>query len=142
MKNGVINWNGVAGSTWNVTYFPPNPGGGSPANGGWISWGGGPGFGGAPAVTQIFRIGNTINSTNTWFNLAFTWNADGIMNQGQMKADVTTVGLHEMGHWLTVLHPSDCGAMDAAEVAAVMNPNWVKKWVLGADDKAASAAKY
>lgn len=142
VRNGVINWNGVTNSTWSVSYFPPNPGGGSPTSGGWINWGGGPGFGGAPAVTQVSQINGVITSANTYFNTAFTWNADGIMDQAQMKADVTTVGLHELGHWLMLLHPSQCGAMTAAEVAAVMNPNWTKKWVLGTDDRAASAAKY
>ena len=64
------------------------------------------------------------------------------MNQAQSKADITTVALHEMGHWLELLHPSDCGAMDANEVAAVMNPNWVKKWATNIDDQTGAATIY
>jgi hypothetical protein len=83
-----------------------------------------------------------IQSANSWLNPAFTWNADGVMNQAQKKADVTTIVLHEIGHWFELLHPSDCGAMNANEVAAVMNPNWQRKWSVNTHDKAGAAAIY
>ncbi len=94
-------------------------------------------------MTRIWWDGqNKIVAANTWMNPAYTWNQAGTMNQAQLKADVLTVALHELGHWLQLNHPPVCGAMDANEVAAVMNPNWTAKWVLGADDKNASAAMY
>lgn len=140
VQNSVVGWNNVPGSTWNVSYIAPGPLG-PPANGGWISMSTPAiGFGGVPGITQV--SGNPIVAANSWLNPAYTWNAAGVMNQAQLKADVTTVTLHELGHWLFLAHPSQCGAMDASEVAAVMNPQWTSKWSLNADDKAGSANMY
>jgi hypothetical protein len=143
VKAGVQGWNGVSGSTFNATYFTPGTSG-SPSSGGWVRWSTpSGGFGGAPAVTLVSHTATTVTGSSTYFNTAFTWNNTGIMSHSGMEADVKTVMLHEMGHWLTLLHPSDCGTpISAAEVASVMHPNWTKKWTLGSDDTNAIAVVY
>jgi hypothetical protein len=141
VRNAVTGWNGIAGSTWSFSYVEPGPLG-PPYNGGWIVFGDWRFTSTVPGMTQTSSTGGVIHWAQTWLNPAYEWNTDGVMNQAQRKADAHTVTMHEMGHWLKLLHPSQCGPMTAAEVAAVMNPVWIKKWVLGSDDRAGAAAKY
>jgi hypothetical protein len=144
VKNAILGWNNVTNSTWRAVYVAPGYSGGLTA-GGRVIMGNAPGGfpAGVPGATQtVVNANGVITSGNTWLNPAFTWNAAGVMNQAQSKADITTVALHEIGHWFELLHPSACGAMNADEVASVMNPNWQKKWTINADDKAGAAAIY
>lgn len=139
-------WNGIANTSWHINYVAPGPLG-PPSNGGWVSMGtfGAPSFNGAPGITKstVFTGTTNLAATNTWLDPGWNWNTTGVMNQAQRKVDVKTVNLHEMGHWQRLLHPSDCaGGMTAAEVAAVMNPNWTKKWSTNSDDQDATRAQY
>jgi hypothetical protein len=142
-RNAILGWNGVAGSTFRFDYYPPGSLG--PPWGGWVHFDnqGAPAFQGAPGVTITWKNGSTIYRAETWLNPAFSWNANGVMNQQQSQADVHTVTMHEMGHWLTLVHPSQCGEpITAAEAGAVMHPNWTTKWSLNSDDRAGSAYMY
>jgi hypothetical protein len=142
VRNGVLGWNGVSNSTWALSWVEPGPFG-PPYNGGWASWGGGSGFFGAPAITtQQRNASGIIVGANSYFDPSWSWNASGVMDQASRKADVTTVVMHEMGHWLRLKHPSQCHPPSNAEIAAVMQPIWTAKWSLAPDDRAASAAKY
>jgi hypothetical protein len=144
LSSSVAAWNGVAGSTWQMSYTPPGFFG-PPASGGWISrQSGGAAQAGIPGWTVSSATQGAASMTwaNTYLNTDWTWNTTGTMNQATNTADVRTVTTHELGHWLRLLHPSNCHAPSATETAAVMTPNFVKKWSINSDDIAASAAVY
>jgi hypothetical protein len=136
-------WRGISGSSFSInavsrTFVGPIYGGGfvksnPPA--------GASGFGGAPGVTILARSGNTVTSAMLYLNPAFTWNTTGTMNQSRSQADVRTVTIHEIGHWLVLNHPNACGSMTQAEKDATMNPDWRKKWNTTSDDKSGAAAQ-
>jgi len=140
-------WNNIAGSTWSFN-FSPRGTFGPPFNGGWIYEQTNPPGGyqnGAPGVTYFsyFTTGSSILTwSNSYLNPAYTWNLTGTLNQSQLQADVRTIATHELGHWLYLNHPDSCGTMTTAEVAAVMWPNWTKKWAPTADDQAGIASIY
>jgi hypothetical protein len=94
-----------------------------------------------PGAT-INGAGATHSTSTMWFNDNFTWNFVGTMSQSQMKADVHTVVMHEMGHSSGLNHPDVCGAMTSSEVAASMNPNWTKKWTINSDDAWGIQSRY
>ncbi|MCA9844653.1 MAG: matrixin family metalloprotease [Dehalococcoidia bacterium] len=94
-------------------------------------------------VGTVYQIGIVPGMTYTsfnpndpyevWFgpsylNTFFTWYTDGTMDRDNAKADVRTVTLHEMGHWMYLNH--DCGS----HPSAVMCPDWTAKWSLTSDD--------
>jgi hypothetical protein len=144
LSASVAAWNGVAGSTWNMSYTPPGFFG-PPAFGGWIGrQAGGAAQAGVPGWTVSSATQGSASMTwaNTYLNSDWTWNTTGTMNQAQMQVDVRTVTTHELGHWLRLLHPNQCHAPSATENAAVMTPNFVQKWNLNSDDIAAIAAVY
>lgn len=76
-------------------------------------------------------VGADVVLNSTW-----TWYTDGTMSQSLKRADVLTVTLHEMGHAMVLGHPS------SSQSAAVMYPQYVKKWNLTADDIAGMQALY
>ncbi|MCE1173935.1 MAG: matrixin family metalloprotease [Propionibacteriales bacterium] len=138
IKAAAAQWSGVPGADWRVSwlgigFIGPIIGGdiskSTPAGG----------FGGAPAVTVLVASGGNLSSSNIFLNPAYTWNTSGTMNQASQKADVRTVVVHELGHWVVLNHPNQCGAMTSAETASAMNPNWKKKWTINSDDKAGLA---
>ena len=87
-------------------------------------------------------LGTTHASSWMRFNNTFTWNTSGTMNGTLKQADVRTIAVHEMGHASGLNHPDVCGAMDSAEIASAMNPNWTQKWTVNSDDKAGIALRY
>jgi hypothetical protein len=108
---------------------------GSPASGGWIyAQSGGSAHAGVPGWTISAAANGTILWANTYLNLDFAWNTGGTMNQSQGMADVRTVATHEFGHWLRLLHPSQCGTVTNLEKAAAMTPDWTTKWNINGDD--------
>ncbi|GAA0809539.1 matrixin family metalloprotease [Spirilliplanes yamanashiensis] len=137
-------WSGISGSTFRMTAVARNFNG--PIYGGSVTHGASSSHRPeAPGVTLISRNGNTITSVRTIFNPRWHFNDTGSFNQSSNppRADVRTVLVHELGHWLVLNHPSACaGAMTASEKASSMNPNFTKKWNTNADDKAGAAAKY
>jgi hypothetical protein len=85
----------------------------------------------APGATWDYgSTGDVYNivGVNSALNSQWTWYTDGTLNQSLKKADVLTVTLHEMGHWMLLGHPC------ATQPGAVMCPNFVKKWNLTNDD--------
>ncbi len=84
------------------------------------------------------------NHSSSWmrFNSNWTWNTSGTLSLSQMKADVHTIVMHEMGHASGLNHPDVCGSMTSAEVASSMNPNYVKKWTINSDDAAGIHSRY
>lgn len=144
LSSSVSAWNGVSGSTWSMSYIPPGYFG-PPYQGGWISRvSGGAGQAGVPGwtVSSATQGSSSMTWANTYLNSDWTWNTTGTMNQANKQADVRTVTTHELGHWLRLLHPNQCHAPSATELAAVMTPNFTKKWSLNSDDIAAIAAVY
>jgi hypothetical protein len=73
---------------------------------------------------------------DTYLNSTWSWYTDGTMNQSTKLADVLTVTLHEMGHWMLLAHP--CGS----QPGAVMCPQYVAKWNLTQDDILGMQALY
>lgn len=146
VKNGIVGWNGVSGSTWSMGYVAPGPYGPPAPGSGWFAMATPPsgGFAGAPAVTQVTHNTNhQITGTNTYLDGTWSCNASGNLDQSRKIADITTVVLHEAGHWLTLVHPEQCGSpFTVAEEAAVMHVNWTRKWSLNSDDQAGIAAIY
>lgn len=98
------------------------------------------GMGSAPGVTYLSYSGSSITSANAYNNTDYTWN--GVMSQANKTADWRTVTLHELGHWLSLRHPSDCGPMDSAETASAMNPAWVVRQSPNSDDSTGASALY
>jgi hypothetical protein len=92
------------------------------------------GFGGVPVLTDLQTSGSTILAGDIYFNDAFTWNLTGTMSSAQLKADVRTVAIHELGHEVYLNHPDSCGALTMSEIAAAMYPNWAQKWFTNTDD--------
>lgn len=84
------------------------------------------------AATCLNANPTTITRVRTYFNTSptITWNGNGLMSCSPRKADLSTVTLHELGHWLNLAdgpsgHPE-----------AVMNYQCgVAKQVLPEDDK-------
>lgn len=144
LSASVSAWNGVSGSTWSMSYVPPGTFG-PPFQGGWIGQqGGGVPQAGVPGwtVSSATQGASSMTWANTYLNSDWSWNTTGTMNQAQKKADVRTVTTHELGHWLRLLHPNQCHAPSATELAAVMTPDFTKKWTINSDDIAAIAAVY
>ena len=133
-------WNGISGANWTVAWKNYSFVGPVMASVRKQSTAP-PGFGGAPAVTDLTYSGSTITAGSIFLNSAFTWNTSGTMNQANRQADVRTIMVHELGHEVYLNHPSSCGSMTTDEVNAAMNPNWVKKWYTNPDDKAGAAAR-
>lgn len=136
-------WN--APSKWRFsTYYPPGYYG-PPYRGGWIAYVDleSSGIDSIPAATQS-NWGTDMQWADTYLSDDWTWNTTGTMSESLKKADLRTVVLHELGHWLSLDHPNQCdgGVMTTAEVAAVMNANWTSKQTLRADDNSGAAAIY
>jgi hypothetical protein len=133
-------WSHLSGASW-VVYYKKN-GFIGPVNADmYLKSSAPPGYSGAPAVTDLKYSGSRITSGSIYFNKSFSWNLTGTLNQAGKKADVRTVAIHELGHEIYLNHPSSCGSMTSAEVAAAMNPNYKKKWTTNADDRAGAAAR-
>jgi hypothetical protein len=133
-------WNGISGASWTVSWKNYDFIGPTQATVLRQSTAP-PGFGGAPAVTDLRYSGSTITGGNIYLSTAFTWNTSGTMNQTNKQADVRTIMVHEFGHEVYLNHPSSCGGMTTDEVNSAMNPNWRQKWYTNADDKAGTAAR-
>lgn len=85
--------------------------------------------GGSPGVTQhdyLLYDWNTIESSTTILSNGYTWNFEGYMDQATYAADVKTVLIHELGHWLVLDHSNTS--------SSVMYSDWTKKWSLYSDD--------
>lgn len=133
-------WNGISGAAWRMIWKYKNFIG--PVQSGlYLQSTAPPGFGGAPGVTDLRYSGSRITAGNIYLNSTYTWNTVGTMSSSTKRADVRTIAIHEMGHQVYLNHPSSCGSMTSAEVAASMNPNWTKKWYTNSDDKAGTAAR-
>jgi hypothetical protein len=87
------------------------------------------------AATRSGFVNGRHQYSHVYLNSLFSWNTVGTMNESLNQADVHTVAMHEVGHSSGLNHPSVCGPMTTAEVAAAMNPNWQKKWNLNSDDQ-------
>lgn len=134
IKGSVSQWNNISGANWTLDYSPSSavqftiryatPTGG---------------FGGAPGLTVIETLGSSVNGGDVYLNPNWTWNLVGNLNQANQVADVRTVTVHELGHELVLVHPSQCGTMTDAERASAMNPNFTKKWSINSDDRAGAA---
>lgn len=73
------------------------------------------------------------------YNSDWVWFTDGTMSEEFGAADVKTVVLHEFGHTHGLDHPNNCTDLPydlytADERAAVMTPDFTKKWQINADD--------
>lgn len=73
---------------------------------------------------------------DTYLNSTWSWYTDGTMNQSAKLADVLTVTLHEIGHWMLLAHPC------ATQPGAVMCPSYVAKWDITQDDMLGMQALY
>lgn len=62
------------------------------------------------ATGDVYNIVGTESALNT----TWTWYTDGTMNESLKRADVLTVTLHEMGHWMKLGHP--CSSQPGAVV--------------------------
>lgn len=93
----------------------------------------------APGATWDYGASGDVYNivgVETALNFTWTWYTDGTMNQGLKRADVLTVTLHEMGHWMLLGHPC------STQPGAVMCPNYVTKWSLTSDDQLGLQALY
>jgi hypothetical protein len=134
IANSVAFWNGVSNLHYNFPNFNftsykdfnadalPFSFVGYPAN--------------VPGVT-VNNSGATHSKSTVHLNSDFKWYTNGTMNEANRWADIGTVAGHEFGHSAGLNHPGVCGAMTAAEHAAVMHPNWTTKWAINGDDIAA-----
>lgn len=77
-----------------------------------------------------------INGAQSLLNSTWTWNTTGYFNVSMKSADVLTVILHEMGHWMFLNHPC------ATQPGAVMCSQPVAKWNLTNDDIQGMQALY
>ncbi|MCC7089718.1 MAG: matrixin family metalloprotease [Dehalococcoidia bacterium] len=77
-----------------------------------------------------------INGAQSLLNSTWTWNTTGYFNVSTKSADVLTVILHEMGHWMFLNHPC------ATQPGAVMCSQPVAKWNLTNDDIQGMQALY
>lgn len=133
-------WNGISGSAWSMAVKPYGTAG-PPSSGGWVYTGTGlpdPGW----TISSATQGASSMTWANTYLNSSWTWNLSGILNQSSKVADVRTIMTHEFGHWLRLHHPAQCHTPSATELAAVMTPNFTKKWNLNSDDKAGAAYVY
>ncbi|MDQ1711005.1 MAG: hypothetical protein QOE45_455 [Frankiaceae bacterium] len=137
----VTAWNNATGS-WNASYIPPGNFG-PPYRGGWVARidFSNAGYADVPASTLSNWTSN-MTWADTYLNTDWSWNTSGTMNQAGKNVDVRTIVIHELGHWLSLDHPNQCGSMTTNEINAVMNPNWTNKPNLNADDNAGSSAVY
>ncbi len=92
-----------------------------------------------PGATWTYgATGDVYNivGAETALNSTWSWNTSGTMSLGFKVADVLTITLHEMGHWMLLGHP--CGS----QPSAVMCPQNSAKWNLSSDDQAGIQALY
>jgi hypothetical protein len=147
LNNSVLKWSDIPGSYLhyngtNVTANWRNFGFRSArydfSNSGLENW---------PGFTSNFKGTGTHSWTGVDFNLDWTFNSSGTMNQNTQNVDLATVAVHEIGHASGVAHPfeyqSPCGTTGtAAEIASVMNPNFTTKRNLTPDDVDAMQVRY
>jgi hypothetical protein len=136
IKASMNQWNNIPGANWTVQYTASTdvhftvsyriPSGGFSGNPGMTAW--------------VWNASNKLTSANIFLNPNWTWNLNGNLNKANAVADVRTVTTHELGHELVLDHVDQCGGIaTAAKLAAVMNPNYTKKWTTNADDEAGAA---
>lgn len=100
----------------------------------------------APGITRNYNhdwLSGRHNNSDVSLNTNFTWNLVGNMNQAQMKADVRTVSVHEIGHSTGLDHPKRCGPpVTVDEQNAAMTVAWVQRWTTRVDDDNGNRALY
>lgn len=93
----------------------------------------------APAVTSYVATGS--NRAHIDFSNKWTWSTS--FNQTAKIADTASVAVHEFGHAYGLNHMDVApGPYSAAQIAAVMNPNYQVKRTPNSDDTAGIAALY